>query len=299
MKILQVALGVQHDIRNAFSKLGEVVYYDWAGRDHHFNSDLKALADQHKPNLIWLQIQTQGIIAPALAAELSRTAIVVNWTGDVRSPLPRWFVEVGKNIHLTLFTNMTDVDEIRNVGVKADYLQIGFPEKIFTPNGEKRQEAEIVFMGNNTGGFPLSGFRKDMVNSLIARYGNRFKVYGINWPGYHPEYNQHEEAKIYRGCKIAINCSHFNYSRYSSDRLYRLMGAGAFCLSHNYKDINTEFTPGVHLDVWNNVDELFAKIDYYLQRNEERMHIAKTGCDLVHKECTWDKRIEQLMQMLK
>jgi len=137
-----------------------------------------------------------------------------------------------------------------------------------------------------------------MVHALAKRYGKQFKVYGSNWPGYSPEFNQEEEAKIYRACKIAINLSHFDYSRYSSDRLYRLMGAGAFCLSHNYKDIAMEFEVGKHLDVWNDIPQLMSSIDHYLEHADDRIKIAKAGCMHVHANHLWSNRVKQLMTMI-
>jgi len=66
----------------------------------------------------------------------------------------------------------------------------------------------------SSGGFPLSKFRVDMVEALKARYHHNFGVYGINWgTGAHSILEQVDEAKYYRNCKVAINLSHFDYSR--------------------------------------------------------------------------------------
>lgn len=297
MRILQVSLGKQEDIRDAFQTLGEVIYWDWSGRDRTFNQDIRALVDKHNPDLVWLQIQTPGIISVETAKYISSKAKVVNWTGDVRLNND-WFIQIGRHIHLTLFTNMHDVEQMRRHGVRSEYLQIGFPDKIFTPVGEAKECPEIIYMANYTAGFPLSNYRKQMVEYLKQKYGNRFAVYGNSWGWCYSVPDQHEEARFYRGCKIAINLSHFNYSRYSSDRIFRLMGAGAFCLSQNYTDIDKEFEVKKHLDIWDTLDGLTFKIDYYLQNEEERKIIAEQGCKHVHEYCKWKNRIEQLKQLL-
>lgn len=301
MKTLQVAIGQQHDIRDAFAEYGEVIYWDWSGRNHSFCYDIRKIVDDHNPDLVFLQIQTPGIIDAYTAQYLATKATVVNWTGDVRHPTPRWFYDVGRQIHMTYFTNMHDVNVLRKQGINADYLQIGVPDKIFKPDGEKREEAEIVFMGNNIGGFPLSPFRINVVDRLSKRYGSRFKAYGLSWGryGYGHEPNQHEEAKIYRGAKIGINLSHYDYPRYSSDRILRLMGAGCFCLSHKYQDIEHEFEIGKHLDVWTSLDDLVSKIDYWLERDEERSVIAKEGSKHVHANHTWRNRMPEIMKLMK
>lgn len=294
MKILQVAIGEQRDIQEALSDYGDVIYFDWSGKDSQFNQYFTQLVEHHKPQVTFMQIQTPNIITPQAAISAMKYGKVFNWTGDVRTPTPRWFFDIGKHITSTLFTNMHDVEVLKKAGIRSDYLQIGFPTKIFTPEGEKREEAEIIFMGNNVGGFPLSEYRNKIVERLRNIYGNRFKAFGINYPNYSPETNQHEEAKIYRGCKIAINCSHFDYPRYSSDRIFRLMGAGAFCLSHNYKDIDKEFEVGKHLDVFNDIDHLINQINFYLLNEEKRKEIANNGCKLIHENYTWKHRIAEL-----
>ncbi len=169
MKILQIALGNQFDIQNALSDIGDVIYFDWSGRERSFNSDIRSLVDTHKPDFVFMQLQTPNIIRVDTARYLSSKTKVINWTGDVRHPLPNWFIEIGKHIHLTLFTNMTDVETARARGINADYLQIGFPNDIFKPDGDVRNEADIIFMGNNNGAFPLSGLRRTMVARIYSR----------------------------------------------------------------------------------------------------------------------------------
>lgn len=301
MKTLFVSLGKQEDIRDALLKYGDVIYWDWSGYSaQRFNSMLIRLTDVHKPDLIFLQIQSPGVISTQTAKAISGKCRVVNWTGDVRSPLPKWFIDIGHNIHCTLFSNMTDVELARAQGIRADYLQIGFPTKIFNEKVKANLDApEIIFMGNNCGGFPLSNYRIEMVKALQERYGQRFKVFGTNWTGNHAIPGQPEECAMYRGCKIAINLSHFDYKRYSSDRIFRLMGSGAFCLSHKYQEIEKDFEAGKHLDVWQNFEQLFERIDYYLAHDKERKQIALEGYNYVHQKHTWDNRIENLIEIIK
>ena len=300
MRILQVALGNQFDIRDALSLYGDVIYWDWSQEKGNFNAALKMLVDEYKPDLVFMQVQTPNIIYTHTIKELAEKTKIINWTGDVRTPTPEWFINIGRHIHLTLFTNMHDVDYVRAHGVKADYLQIGVPNEIFKPEGEiKENVPEIVFFGNNVGGFPLSQYRMDMVRKLKERYGSKFGYYGINWgKGIFSVNDQHEEAKYYRGAKIAINLSHFNYPRYTSDRMLRAMGAGCMVLSHEYEQMELEFKKGKHLDTWGSFSQLFDKIDFYLTNDVERKKIAAVGAKHIHKNHTWSNRINDLMKMI-
>ncbi len=300
MKILQVSLGQQYDIRDALAEHGEVMYWDWTKDKHDFNRSLTLLVDEFKPDFVFMQIQTQGVINVKTAEELSTKTKLINWTGDVRSPTPQWFIDIGRVIHLTLFTNTHDVDYCKGQGVKADYLQVGFPDKIFNPNGPVAKNApEIVFFGNNFGGFPLSQYRIDMVRKLRERYGNKFGYYGGGWGfGVKAISDQKEEASIYRGAKIAINLSHFEYPRYTSDRMLRAMGSGCMVLSHHYEGIEQEFKPGIDVCTWNNFEELAEHIDWFLSNLDSCELVSNEGRIHVHKNHTWSNRISELMKMI-
>lgn len=297
-KILQVALGEQRDLQEALLTVGDVIYWDWSHQERSFNEIILDMAQRHKPNLIFLQLQAPGIISERTAAKLQENALVFNWTGDVRTPTPKWYFDIGRHIYCSLFTNMEDVKQLKAKNIRAGYLQIGLPDKIFTPDGPERAEADIIFMGNNYGGFPLSVMRHELVKLLSKRYGARFKAFGTGWPGYHPENRQAEEAAIYRGAKLGINLSHFCYPRYSSDRLLRIMGSGCMALTHKFPDIEEEYEIGRHLDSWENFNQLTGRIDYYLEHESERQEIARQGCGHVHKYHTWANRMEDLKNFL-
>ena len=133
---------------------------------------------------------------------------------------------------------MEDVRKMRALGFKSEYLEIGYDPEIYCPEGEAYDVPDIIFMGNNYGDshFPMSKFRREMVEFLQQEYGPRFGVYGSGWKNGNGNFNhsQHEEAKVYRGCKVAINCSHFDCEMYNSDRLLRIMGCGIPCISYDH-----------------------------------------------------------------
>lgn len=258
------------------------------------------------PDLLFMQIQYPDVIDEETAKAFAHhSGYVVNFTGDVRHPFPLWYIEIGRHLDLTLFTNDHDADFACSQGINAKFLQVGYEHTIYNPEGEKNTNgAEIVFMGNNYADkFPLSGFRKDMVEGLYQRYGNNFRVYGGNWSRVNSEnlmFQQEKEAATYRNCKIAINLSHFNYGRYSSDRLFRILGCGAFCLSHRYLHIEKDFTENTHLRTWETFSELYDLIDHYLDDNAsaERQEMARAGNLLVEKVGTWSARYDQMMEII-
>jgi len=237
--------------------------------DRNFNTQAKILAANFKPDIVFIQIQNDTIIEEATVIFLKTLgAFVINWTGDVRHPIPQWYYDIGKHIDLTCFSNMTDVKQFRKDGLGSEYLEIGFDPEIFKPEGSKIPTKDIVFLGNNYGDthFPVGKYRREMVEFLQRTYPDNFAVYGNGWQNVDGNFNhsQIEEAELYRGAKIAINLSHFDYERYNSDRILRLMGTGIMCLSKRYEGINIDYSPGVNLAVWDTFEQLKENIDYYL-----------------------------------
>lgn len=256
----------------------------------------------NKYDVVFLQIQHKDIITEAAAKAISKNSLGFNWTGDVRTNID-WYIELGKH-WVTLFTNMTDVEKMRSLGLRADYLQIGYDHTYYTPT-EKPCHNNIVFCANYYPhlDFPLTGLRKKMVESLKYEFGDKFNLYGGNWkPHFNAEYdyvNNEDEAEIYRTCAIAINCSHFDYSRYSSDRMFREMASGAFVLSHAFKDYHLDYENNKHFVVWQDIPDLISKCHYYLENKNDRELIAKQGCELITNTASWDCRMKEFVEIIK
>jgi spore maturation protein CgeB len=198
---------------------------------------------------------------------------------------------------------MHDVKEFRKEGYSSEFLEIGYDEMIYNWDGITYPTRDIVFMANNYGynNFPESNYRIEMVEFLQKQYPVRFGVYGHGWVKSNGNYNssQLEEAAMIRGAKIGINLSHFNYERYSSDRILRIMGTGTMCLTKRYKGIEADYKEKTHLDAWDNLEELKEKIDYYLENKTERNKIAIKGNELMLKSFTFTSMIKNLLNLIK
>jgi glycosyltransferase involved in cell wall biosynthesis len=290
----------QWSLRNALKEISSVyIEYDWQTIRHQVNQII--LQHSNNVDVIFLQLQCGGVVSPSVLETVKHKVKIFNFTGDVRQPLPKWYIDLAPHC-TTLFTNNTDVEYLQSLGHKAVYFQIGYNSEFYTYMGDRYLVApDIVFMGNHyPGAFPLSQFRYDMVTFLQKEYGERFRVYGKGYPGaIDLNYKQREEANVYRSASIGINCSHFNLKQYSSDRMLRIMACGCFCLSHRFEDIDKEFSEGIHLRSWQTLEELKILIDYYLDNHNERNKIAAAGMDLVRTQYTWDYRIRnQFLQLI-
>lgn len=302
MKILHVGLcangypynGLQNRLSERF------IYKEISASDPDVNKKMLKAAREFYPDLVFMQVQTSATVDAETVRQIQAMQIpVFNWTGDVRDPIPDWYRKVGKYC-VTLFSNYTDVYQFRKEGFEADYLQIGYDCSIFRPHGPSWKAEPIVFLGNNyPGHFPLSGYRYDMVKRLKAEFGDRFGVYGGGWNGMESgnlNGDQISEAALYRGCKVAINVSHFSYERYFSDRMLRIVGSGAYCVSHEYLGIEKDWSGLIR--TFKDFDELVEICSEILQQSDEQLRMkTESAADFCFTSYEYRAMVDNLIRI--
>lgn len=304
MKILHLGLCVQPAPFNGFQtafidELGAENYAELNCGVPNFNEEAIKLFDSFKPDIVFIQIQSENIIKLETLKHF-KGATVINWTGDKRATVPSWMIEAAPFVTITAFSNMDDVNYMRSLGYKSEYLEIGYDPLIYTPNGEATANVpDIVFMGNNygCGYFPMSGFRIDCVYFLRTTYGERFGVYGMGWPYANGNVNhsQRDEAALYRGSKIAINISHFDSLNYNSDRLLRILGSGVACISYNHKGMFETYDERVKY--FENFNQLKQIIDAYLNNDSARLQLGAAGNEFVKNNYTFKNQVENIIKL--
>ena len=300
MKILHVGLCVDGKNEGLPFALKEAstFYHEISTGDKELNDKIHHAINTHEFDLAFFQVQTPGIVHPFIFHNVQDKGIfTVNWSGDMRSPTPTWYFNT--NANLTLFTNEKDVNNLRKAGLKADFLQIGIDPVVFNIHDQKRDHHRVIYLGNNYGGqFPLGRERQILVDMLV---NGGYSVYGNGYRGAKGSLNgnQLEESIVYNNSDIAINHSHYNDDRYTSDRMFRILASGCFCLSHHYPGIEKDFEVGRHLDTYHDFREMNTKIDFYLSHPEERNRIAKHGYVYCHKTFSYFNMVENLINLVE
>ena len=288
-------------IQKAFISVGAQTHY-FDVTQPNFQQKLQYQLELNRPHLVFLQLQGVSISLPILHKLKRAGAIILNWTGDARVPLPQWYLDMAPHVTTTLFSNDVDTHTVRVHGFRSDFLNIGYDPHIYTPFGRRLLKSyDVVFMGNNyQTTFELSTFRKDMVNRLYGTFGDHFGLFGQGWERSAGECgtNPRKEAMIYRSSKMAISLSHYDLQRYFSDRMFRLMGCGTLCLVKSYPGLEIDFTDGENVVVWKTLDELCEKIRYYLDHPQERLRIARKGAELVESRHTWYARMNNVHECI-
>lgn len=154
------------------------------------------------------------------------------------------------------------------------------------PLGKKREEYEcdIAFTGSVYGGRDL------FINALQKRYGDKFKVFSNVFGR---DFNDLcASAKIMVSPKFPAN------DWFWSNRIYKTTSAGGFMLHPHCEGLVDHYTTGEHYDDWQDQEELFMKIDYYLAHDKERKAIQKAGYLKSIKDHTYTIRIKKLLKEL-
>jgi len=292
-------------------------FIDWTrwtemGMKQQARDTLVQESDRFDPDLTVLHVQYDGLMDGETAGKLRGK--VVNYTLDVIDPLPRWFYDVGREIDMTVFPDDEDTDALRRDGIDACTMLPGYDETVFNPDGPAGDFGDVVFLGNSypkeTHNYQLTDYRWEFAGRMKREFPKEFKMYGFGWNDEEHKlgsgiadgvlmYRLGKEAECYRGCKIAINLSHFERSGYTSDRMFRIMGSGAFCLAKWYPGIERDFKDGEHLRTWRDLDELEGLVRYYLSHDEERVEMAKAGQRHVSTTATWGHRVSQLVKRIQ
>jgi len=266
---------------------------------------LVAKAMKDEPNLIFLHIQSEGILNTAIVSTLQEIAPTVIYNFDCRvKEKMDWLYQLVPYVEMVCFSNLDDVQNCTKLGYhntavlksSADFDH--YNKLLNVEELRKDYPHEIVFIGNRFDNsnmeFPFAKERTEMVEFLQKEYGERFKAWGI---GFSRMVNQQEERNIYNCAKIAITHNNFYRTNYCSDRTFRAMGCGVFTIQKQYPLINLDFNPTTS-SAWLDLEGLKHEIDFYLKHEGVRKEKAQNGFDHVRELHRWFNRVIELQILL-
>lgn len=281
--------------------------FDWLARKNErslYDAQLEFLnyLILNKPEYTFMQLQNPVNMSVEMIRQMAKHTKIIQWSGDIRTNKEwyNWFEAIGKEIHLTLFSNMTDVEIMRERGVKADYLQVAVDTGWYYSDGREKSGPKIVFSAHNYGSFPLSKYRLDAAEALKKEFGNDFKLYGGGWPAHFKATvsNCHEEAEAYRNAEIGISISNFDFKNYHSDRLLRIMACDCLPLSHNYQGVYEDYEVRTEIEVFIDIPDLIQKCHFYLENKKYAKRVRSSALAVIQDRFTWKKFAEGLQDLI-
>lgn len=105
--------------------------------------------------------------------------------------------------------------------------------------------------------------------------------------------------RVLSSVKISLN-AHGDFMRYGGNmRLFETAAIGTFQIVDDRPGVREWFRIGEHLVTYSDLDDLRAKVEYYLAHDEERQRIADKARAHVLAHHRYDQRLEKVEALLK
>ena len=152
--------------------------------------------------------------------------------------------------------------------------------ELFRPLGTPR-DFDVAFVGHSAHG------RAALLDKLASRYRMNERRY----------YLQREIPEVYSRAKIVLNLPAADDLNF---RTFEAMACGALLLTRRMANgQEVLFEEGRHFAAYDDEDEMFAKLGYYLEHTEEREAIAAAGLAEVQEAHRLEQRIEEVLTAVR
>lgn len=195
-------------------------------------------------------------------------------------------------------------------GHQDDFASEGI-NHIWMPPGVSRAECmrrfhekpefkhDVVFCGSSQSYHHEWGYRLELVGWLEKTYGDRLGLY----PKDKPALRGQDLVDLYGNAKVMVgdSCLNGGITYYWSDRIPETLGRNGFLVHPNVVGLDDHFNIGEHLVTYDlgDFDGLKDTIDRYVEDDESRKQIAKAGREWVLKHHTYERRMEQVVDLVK
>lgn len=103
---------------------------------------------------------------------------------------------------------------------------------------------------------------------------------------------------VFKTAKINLNISLRSIHTGIPLRCFDILGAGGFLLTNYQADFDDCYVAGEDYVYFENKNDLFEKIQYYLTHEEERATIAKNGFLRTKENHTYEHRIQEMLEIV-
>lgn len=114
----------------------------------------------------------------------------------------------------------------------------------------------------------------------------------VRYRGYADYYNQ--MPLVFSQSKVNLNISLKTIKTGIPLRVLDIMGCGGFVLSNYQEEIAEYFVPNEECVLYESIEDMFIKAQYYLRHEEERRRIAENGFWRVKRDFTFTERIKRM-----
>ncbi len=256
--------------------------------------------DFYKPDILY--IQTPTYFSPIFLNKIKKRIKLL--VAQIASNLPPlWFFTP----YDLVFSSLPEfVNFFKKNKIQAEYLKLAFEPEILNYLKKEENQYPITFVGSFSK-YHLEFI--DILEEVIKKFPESVFIWGYGIENiksdlikkrYQGEAFGLDMYNILYNSQITIN-RHADFAKeYANNmRLFEATGTGAFLITDYKKNLNDLFKTGVEVEDYNNVEELNNKIEYFLKNDKERIEIAYNGQQKTLKEHTYEKRMQELVEIIK
>ena len=145
--------------------------------------------------------------------------------------------------------------------------------------------------------------RIDLLSAAAQKYGLDLFTYDReffmpNACNYGPVNYDYDMPLIFHQSRINLNISLRSIRSGIPLRAFDIMGSGGFLLSNFQADFLEFFIPGEDFVFYESKEDLLRKIEYYLEHEEERQAIARSGHHKVRAGHTFRHRVREMFDFV-
>lgn len=107
--------------------------------------------------------------------------------------------------------------------------------------------------------------------------------------------NKTEMPLIFHESRINLNVTSRSIESGIPLRILDVLSCGGFCITNYQPEVEELLTDGEELVMYTDMDDLQAKLRYYLEHDEERMRIARNGRQAVRKRFALADRLRSML----
>ena len=223
--------------------------------------------------------------------------------GQIACPLPPESFLTGYDLILTSFPHF--VDRLRALGVASEYFRIGFDDRILSLLGEVNKDIGFSFVGgisrHHGNALPLLEYLASQTDMRVFGYGaDSLPAKSLIRQSHGGEVWGMDMYRALARSRITLN-RHINVAESNANnmRLYEATGLGTMLLTDRKDNLHELFEIGKEVISYSSKEEAAELVRYYLDHPEDADKIAKAGQSRTMREHTYEKRMNELVEILK
>jgi spore maturation protein CgeB len=300
----------------ALKKFGLVRYYDWVEKFDHrnqkkwlrsvkakMNRDLieriKRHTEEETIDVIFSYL-TGEIVFPETVQKLSLLGVpMVNiclndkeaFIGKIRQGQAMGSRDICRYFDLSWTSTIDALEKYFVEGARPIYLPEGANPEIHKPY-DLLKTIDVSFVGQ------CYGRRPEIIEKLRS-HGIAVEAYGYGWPNGPLPID--EMVRTYSRSKINLGFGEidgYNKTYCLKGRDFEIPISGGLYLTQYHPELEACYDLGKEIVVYDNLDDMVKKIQFFLAHPNEAERIRKSGLQRSRAEHTWEMRFEKIFNLM-